>query len=77
MTLKQRAFEEVERLSEDDLEEVIRFMGFLRFSAAEEAEKKKAMQSETVKYRERGGLSGEVILADDFHDTPECFGEYL
>lgn len=76
MTLQQQALNEITNLSEEDLYQVIQFVNFLRFSKSEQAS---VVQKpvEGKKYRTRGGLSGKVVLAEDFHETPDCFKEYV
>ena len=76
MTLQQQAMKEAELLSDEDLAQVIQFMGFLRFSKSRKPFAD-IEQTDGKKYRTRGGLSGRVILADDFNETPECFKEYM
>ncbi len=76
MTLLQQVVKEAELLSDEDLVQVILFMEFLRFlkSGKPSAD---TQQIGSKKYRIRGGLSGKVILADDFNETPQCFKEYM
>ena len=75
MTLQQ-VIKEAGLLSDEDLAQVIQFMGFLRFSKSRKP-LTEIEQTDSKKYRTRGGLSGRVILADDFNETPECFKEYM
>lgn len=76
MTLQQQAVKEISLLSDEDLSQVIQFMNFLRFSKRNNSGVEEP-QIGQKKYRERGGLSGSVVLAEDFHETPECFKEYI
>lgn len=76
MTLQQQVVEEAGLLSEEDLAQVIQFIGFLRFSKSRKSSAD-IQQTDSKKYRTRGGLSGKVILSDDFNETPECFKEYM
>lgn len=76
MTLQQQVIKEAGLLSDEDLAQVIQFMGFLRFSKSREP-LTDIEQTDNKKYRTRGGLSGRVILEDDFNETPECFKEYM
>lgn len=76
MTLQQQAIMEVNRLSEDDLSQVIQFINFLQFSKSRDSSTT-IQQSSEGKYRTRGGFSGKVILADDFNETPDCVKEYI
>lgn len=76
MTLQQQVIKEAGLLSDEDLAQVIQFMGFLRFSKSRKP-LTDIQQTNGKKYRTRGGLSGRVILADDFNETPECFKEYM
>lgn len=75
MTLQQQVMREAELLSDEDLAQVIQFMEFLRFSKSGKP-LADIQQTNSKKYRTRGGFSGQVILADDFNETPECFKEY-
>ena len=76
MTLQQQVLKEAGLLSDEDLAQVIQFMGFLRVSKAGKSSAD-IQQTDSKKYRTRGGLSGKVILTDDFNETPECFKEYM
>ena len=76
MTLQQQVVKEAGLLSDEDLAQVIQFIGFLRFSKSRKVSAD-IQQTGNKKYRTRGGLSGNVILADDFNETPECFKEYM
>lgn len=76
MTLQQQVIKEAGLLSDEDLAQVIQFMGFLRFSKSRKP-LTEVEQTDSKKYRTRGGLSGRVILADGFNETPECFKEYM
>ena len=76
MTLQQQAVEEAELLSDEDLAQVIPFMEFLRFLKSGKS-LADTQQTDGKKYRAREGLSGKVILADDFNEIPECFKEYM
>lgn len=76
MTLQQQVLKEAGLLSDEDLAQVIQFMGFLRVSKAGKSSAN-IQQTDSKKYRTRGGLSGKVILTDDFNETPECFKEYM
>ena len=76
MTLQQQVVREAELLSDEDLTQVIQFIGFLRFSKSRRPSTD-IHQADGKKYRTRGGLSGKVVLADDFNETPECFKEYM
>lgn len=76
MTLLQQVVKEVELLSDEDLVQVIQFMEFLRFPKSGKPSAN-TQQTGSKKYRIRGGLSGKVILADDFNETPKCFKEYM
>ena len=76
MTLLQQVVKEAELLSNEDLVQVIQFMEFLRFSKSGKPSAD-TRQTGSKKYRTRGGLSGKVILADDFDETPKCFKEYM
>lgn len=76
MTLQQQALNEITNLSEEDLFQVIQFVNFLRFSKLEQnPETRESVEGK--KYRTRGGLSGKVILAEDFHEIPDCFKGYV
>lgn len=76
MTLQQQVVKEAGLLSDEDLAQVIQFIGFLHFSKLRKP-LTDIQQTNGKKYRTRGGLSGKVILADDFNETPECFKEYM
>lgn len=76
MTLQQQVVKEAGLLSDEELVQVIQFIGFLRFSKSKKPSED-VQQTDSKKYRTRGGLSGKVILADDFNETPECFKEYM
>lgn len=76
MTLQQQVVKEAGLLSDEDLAQVIQFIGFLRFSKSGKS-LADIQQAGNRKYRTRGGLPGRVILADDFNETPECFKEYM
>ena len=57
-------------LSDEDLAQVIQFMEFLRFLKSRKISED-IQQTDAKKYRTRGGLSGKVVLADDFNETCE------
>lgn len=76
MTLRQQALNVITDLSDEDLSQVIQFVNFLHFSKMQQSSKtQKPIKGK--KYRTRGGLSGKVVLAEDFYETPDCFKEYM
>lgn len=61
---------EAEALQEDQMQEVIDFILFLKAKSSNTAKKNKK--------RTLGTFSGEdFFMADDFDETPECFKEYV
>ena len=74
MTLQQQVIKEAGFLSEELLQ-VIQFMNFLRYNKSQRVSV--MVEQKKKKYRERGCLSGQVKISDDFNETPECFKEYI
>ena len=62
--------QEAQNMSESSLNEVLRFMRFLKKEAANVTEEKKAI-------RQPGGLSGIIVMADDFDAPLDDFKEYM
>lgn len=77
MTLRQQVVKEAGLLSDEDLAQVIQFIGFLRFSKSNKPSEDTIQETDNKKYRTKGGFSGKVVLADDFNETPDCFKEYM
>lgn len=75
MTLQQQVIKEAGFLSEEELLQVIQFMNFLRYNKSQRVSV--MVEQKKKKYRERGCLSGQVKISDDFNGTPECFKEYI
>lgn len=75
MTLRQQVIKEAGFLSEEELLQVIQFMNFLRYNKSQRVSV--MVEQKKKKYRERGCLSGQVKISDDFNETPECFKEYI
>ena len=75
MTLQQQVIKEAGFLSEEELLQVIQFMNFLRYNKSQRVSV--MVEQKKNKYRERGCLSGQVKISDDFNETPECFKEYI
>ena len=48
-----------------------------RNSKSEKANVEKKEESEKKFYRQPGILKGEIWMADDFDETPDCFAEYM
>ena len=48
-----------------------------RNSKSEKVNVEKKEKSEKKFYRQPGILKGEIWMADDFDETPDCFAEYM
>lgn len=46
-------------------------------SKSEKTNAEKKEKSEKKFYRQPGILKGEIWMADDFDETPDCFAEYM
>lgn len=69
--------QEAQTMSEDTLNQVLRFMRFLK---KEELSSTAAKGNASLKqgyFREPGGLSGKVILSPDFDEPLDDFKEYM
>ena len=78
MTLQQQALRAVQVLPEEKLPVLIEFARFL--GQTDIAGRMPGQQFSKISERRRalaGVLKGQVKMADDFNETPECFREYL
>lgn len=71
--------QEAQGMSEVALMEVVRFMRFIKGERREEASKSAAEQTEDMSkwIRRPGGLSGRIVMSDDFDEPLEEFEEYM
>ena len=68
---------EAKDLPEEMIEQIIEFMRFLKDKSKKE-QKKHSIDNTTTFRRSVNPLSDEFIaVAEDFDETPECFGEYI
>lgn len=72
MTLQQLTMEAMAFLPESKKLQVLNFAKSLN-TAQSESERSSASKS----HRKSGILKGQVEMADDFDETPECFKEYM
>ncbi len=78
MTLQQRALNVIERLPEDKIDQVVRFAEFLSRETGSQAQApSRKSVNEDGYIRKPGVLKRKMVMADDFDETPECFGEYM
>ena len=72
--LKQELNQRIDRLPDDSVKLLIQFIDSI---SSVNAGKSETGQSENPRtYRKPGALKGNLVLADDFDETPECFKEY-
>ena len=64
-------------IPESDFDFVGQFLDFILSRNSKSKEKPKAEEVEKKLYRQPGILKGEIWMADDFDETPDCFKEYM
>ena len=71
--------QEAQGMSEDALMEVIRFMRFIKLEGRAAIERKTSEADSDRKnwIRRPGGLSGKIVMSDDFDAPLEEFREYM
>ena len=66
---------EAESMTED---QVMQLLTFARFLKSEAQSRKKTTETSSQKHRRTpGGMPGNLWMADDFDETPDCFAEYM
>lgn len=73
MTLEQQAVHIITALPADKLSQVVSFAKFL----LTQPETDRLLEPERKFVRRSGVLKGQISIADDFDETPECFKEYM
>lgn len=73
MTLEQQAIHIITALPTDKLSQVISFAKFL----LTQPEADMTLNQGKKFFRQSGILKGQISIADDFDETPECFKEYM
>ena len=72
--------QEAQGLSEDELMEVVRFMKFIKTESLIEFPQKQPLIQNSGKsqwVRTPGGLSGRIVMSEDFDDPIPGFEEYM
>ena len=72
--------QEAQGLSEDELMEVVRFMKFIKTEALIESSQKQPLIQNSGRshwIRIPGGLSGKIVMTEDFDDPIPGFEEYM
>ena len=70
--------QEAQGMSEAALMEVVRFMRFIKGEHRAESEQNAAQGKDNGKwFRKPGGLSGKIVMSDDFDAPLEDFKEYM
>lgn len=70
MTVLQRTIDTITCMNDEQIERVYSFAISLIGASA-------APTSESRVYREPGSMRGEIWMADDFDEMPDCFAEYV
>ncbi len=76
MTLEQQAIHIITALPTDKLSQVVSFAKFL-LTQSEADMMPNQTKKEKKFFRQSGILKGQMSVADDFDETPECFKEYM
>ena len=63
--------EQLRQVDEQDFDFVSHFLDLIL------NKRKKETKTEKKVLREPGALKGQIWMADDFDETPECFKEYM
>ena len=61
---------------ESDFDFVSQFLDLILSRNSKRTKPKKAEKSQKM-YRQPGILKGQIWMADDFDETPDCFKEYM
>ncbi len=77
MTLEQQAIHIITALPADKLSQVVNFAKFLLAQSETDIASERIKTNGKEKIRQSGILKGQISIADDFDETPECFKEYM
>lgn len=77
MTLKQQAAHIITALPADKLSQVVNFAKFLLAQPETDWMPEPVQMKEGKCIRRSGILKGQINIADDFNETPDCFREYM
>ena len=77
MTLEQQAINIITSLPADKLSQVITFAKFLLTQPETDITSEQARAKNENFIRQPGILEGQIKIAADFDETPECFKEYI
>lgn len=77
MTLEQQAINIITSLPADKLSQVISFAKFLLAQPETNVMSDQEKTKEEHFVRQSGILKGQIKIAADFDETPECFKEYM
>ncbi len=72
-TTQQKAIKSIESLSEDQLQKLIVYIDTLLPGKSKIVDH----PSDNKTKRKPGVFTGQVIMSDDFFETPDCFKEYV
>lgn len=77
MTLEQQAVHIITALPADKLSQVVNFAKFLLAQPETDWMPEQAQMKEEKFFRRSGILKGQISIAADFDETPDCFKEYM
>lgn len=70
MTVLQRTIDTISCMNDEQIEQVYSFAVSLMTPST-------VRDADELVYRQPGSMKGEIWMADDFDDTPDCFAEFI